>query len=201
MKIGFLFPITTEDPNTGSWIFNPPRGSHPFPAGPAVCLDTVGRERSTNTLQSSGLAILRHTTRGKTDTPLGNHARNLSYTLFTNRSKEQQQRSARWGRHSASRVRRNIPRPSAACLPPAEAEGCRLVGAPGSGFLRRARVWFPRRRQSPALVCLWQRPRPEENTAPATRPATCSCASCGSSPRTPRWCAAPRWRRAQRGGR
>lgn len=44
MRTGFRFPITNEDPNTGSWIFNPPRGSHPFPAGPAVCLDKVGRE-------------------------------------------------------------------------------------------------------------------------------------------------------------
>lgn len=66
MRTGFRFPITTEDPNTGSWIFNPPRGSHPFPPGQAVCLDKVGRERSTNTLQSSGLAILRRTTGEKT---------------------------------------------------------------------------------------------------------------------------------------
>lgn len=187
-------------------FLSPPHGFHPFPLGQAVCLDKVGkhqrrRERSTNTLQSSVLAILRQTTGEKTDMPLGNHERNLSYALFINRSREQQQRSAQWGRCTANRVRRNTPRPSAARLSPAEAAGCRLVGAPRSDFLTRAMVWFPRRRESPALVCLWQRPRPEENTAPATCSPTCSCASCGSSPRTPRSCAAPRWRRARRGGR
>lgn len=47
-------------------------------------------------LQSSMVAILRHTTGEKTDVPLGNGETNLSYTLFINRNREQQQRLTQW---------------------------------------------------------------------------------------------------------
>ena len=47
-------------------------------------------------LQSSMVAILRHTTGEKTDMPLGNGETNLSYTLFINRNREQQQCLMQW---------------------------------------------------------------------------------------------------------
>lgn len=115
------------------------------------------------------VAILRHTTGEKTDMPLGNGETNLSYTLFINRNREQQQRLTQW-----EPLRYEEWEEIFAGLTSTDhlstAKGtvrCRQVGAPRSDLLTPAMVWFPRRCERLALVCLWQRPRPEEKSCPA----------------------------------
>lgn len=78
-------------------FLSPPHGFHPRPLQQAVCVDKAEehqcrREHSTNVLPSSFFAILRPTTGEKMDMPLGNQERSLSYTLFINRNRQQQQR-------------------------------------------------------------------------------------------------------------
>lgn len=107
------FPSNTEDTNAESLFLSPPYGSHLLPLQQAVCLAKVGecqcrKEHSTNVLQSSIFAILRPITGEKRDMLLGNQGKNLSYALFTNRNREQQQQDLR----STNRVRRNIHTPN-----------------------------------------------------------------------------------------
>lgn len=130
------FPSNTKDTNAGSLFLSPPHGSHPLPLQQAVCLTKAGecqcrKEHSTNVLQSSIFAILRPTTGEKTDMPLGNQGRNLSYALFTNRNNSSRTSAVQTGSEETSTHLICV-----AGFSTAEGSARRwLVGAPRSGFL------------------------------------------------------------------
>lgn len=117
MRTGFHFPSNTEDTNTGSCISKPSPWLLYIPSMTG-CLSQQGRrapvQKGTlhNVLQCSIFAILGPTTGEKTDMSLGNQERNLSYTLFINWNREQQQRVMQQDLCSRHRVRRNIHMPN-----------------------------------------------------------------------------------------